>query len=438
MFDLGAPDGYGATIWNNVIDADVYYQTRGNQGGLAALFTADPEGRPISGAYNRHLDGTEELPAGNPYGAFSTDSDHLYAWHTFYTATVTGSLPVGADPPADASFDFSQTGWAHSIHNADRVPLPLLNFYGNDQDHEHSETILVDGDGDPHEAGLAELGLTADQIRDARWAPENRPGDVVNGDFEAGAGSGLIAGWSHHGGGGDGDVVSENVGPNENRFLRLDVNNRDRTHNFMVVPASANFLLFDARAPAPSSDDRLEISLGGILVGSFGPASTGAWSVGLLAVPPFPPLLPNVVDTLTVAIAPGSDGVVSATIDVDNLRFAFFSLPGDYNEDGVVNAADYVVWRNSNGKTGLGLAADGNVDGVVDVDDYQWWRSYFGERLDSAATASVPEAGPTALLGVALLYCLSVRPGTARRNHPSAGLQSAYSLIFQLSTARNK
>jgi len=33
MQDLGSPDGYGATVWNNVETADVYYQTRGNQGG---------------------------------------------------------------------------------------------------------------------------------------------------------------------------------------------------------------------------------------------------------------------------------------------------------------------------------------------------------------------------------------------------------------------
>ena len=34
-------------------------------------------------------------------------------------------------------------------------------------------------------------------------------------------------------------------------------------------------------------------------------------------------------------------------------------LDGDYNVDGVVDAADYVVWRDSLDETGRGLAADG-------------------------------------------------------------------------------
>jgi hypothetical protein len=116
-----------------------------------------------------------------------------------------------------------------------------------------------------------------------------------------------------------------------------------------------------------------------------------------------------VVDTLTVAIAPGSDGVVSATIDVDNLRFAFFSLPGDYNEDGVVNAADYVVWRNSNGASGVNLSADGNVDGVVNLDDYHWWRARFGDRLGSATAGAVPEPGAFEICLVALLLLIAIQ-----------------------------
>ena len=38
-------------------------------------------------------------------------------------------------------------------------------------------------------------------------------------------------------------------------------------------------------------------------------------------------------------------------------------IAGDYNKNGVVNAADYVVWRNSMGQTGWGLAADGDLNG---------------------------------------------------------------------------
>ena len=52
-------------------------------------------------------------------------------------------------------------------------------------------------------------------------------------------------------------------------------------------------------------------------------------------------------------------------------------LAGDYNDDGVVDAADYTVWRNLFGAT-LDPRADGDTNGVVNIDDYNIWKSNFG------------------------------------------------------------
>jgi hypothetical protein len=52
--------------------------------------------------------------------------------------------------------------------------------------------------------------------------------------------------------------------------------------------------------------------------------------------------------------------------------------PGDYNQDGLVDAADYGVWRDNLGQTGPELRADGNRDNVVDAIDYDIWRNNFG------------------------------------------------------------
>ena len=41
-------------------------------------------------------------------------------------------------------------------------------------------------------------------------------------------------------------------------------------------------------------------------------------------------------------------------------------LAGDYNRDGIVDARDYTVWRNSLRSGGQNLAADGNGDGTVE------------------------------------------------------------------------
>ena len=40
--------------------------------------------------------------------------------------------------------------------------------------------------------------------------------------------------------------------------------------------------------------------------------------------------------------------------------FVAVGLAGDYNLDGIVDAADYVVWRKTLGQSGTDLAADGN------------------------------------------------------------------------------
>ncbi|MEX0610540.1 MAG: autotransporter-associated beta strand repeat-containing protein [Pirellulales bacterium] len=76
-------------------------------------------------------------------------------------------------------------------------------------------------------------------------------------------------------------------------------------------------------------------------------------------------------------------------------------LPGDYNEDGVVDAADYIVWRKTLGQFGFALAADGNGNNEVDPGDYNIWRAHFGEtagagaHVDSTSSArsAVPEPG---------------------------------------------
>ncbi len=64
---------------------------------------------------------------------------------------------------------------------------------------------------------------------------------------------------------------------------------------------------------------------------------------------------------------------------------------GDFDHNGQVDAADYVLWRHSRGQSGLNLAADGNLDGHVDDADLAIWRSHFGQSNGASAAAAIPE-----------------------------------------------
>ncbi len=94
-----------------------------------------------------------------------------------------------------------------------------------------------------------------------------------------------------------------------------------------------------------------------------------------------------------------SAGLLAATgsIYIDDISVALLAAPvlaGDYNHDGTVDAADYLVWRNSLGATGSGLAADGDGDGTVTTLDYDLWRQHFGESAGGTAAwqmAATPE-----------------------------------------------
>src|SRR4029077_10791095 len=63
---------------------------------------------------------------------------------------------------------------------------------------------------------------------------------------------------------------------------------------------------------------------------------------------------------------------------------------GDYNRNGIVDAADYTVWADALGKsvTAPYAGADGNGDGQVTWADYDVWRWNFGKRLASFGAAA--------------------------------------------------
>ena len=91
-------------------------------------------------------------------------------------------------------------------------------------------------------------------------------------------------------------------------------------------------------------------------------------------------------------IADGEIAEVYELYLVDNPLFV--SVPGDYNQDGSVNAADYTVWRDTLNSTS-DLRADGDDSGTVDGADYTFWANNFGGPISAT---SVPEPHSLVLL----------------------------------------
>ncbi len=109
---------------------------------------------------------------------------------------------------------------------------------------------------------------------------------------------------------------------------------------------------------------------------------------------------------------PNGSTVFPQTLLVDYVRFWQLQtgLAGDYNGDGHVDAADYTVWRNSDGQSGIGLPADGSGNGSVGPEDYEIWKSSFGGADPPGAgssVANVPEPAATILIMVGVLLLVS-------------------------------
>lgn len=93
---------------------------------------------------------------------------------------------------------------------------------------------------------------------------------------------------------------------------------------------------------------------------------------------------------------------------------------GDYNSDGVIDVADYIVWRKTFSQTAspAGVGADGNTDGTINDGDYTLWTQRFGGAIASGAgggPGAIPE--PSTLI-LALLACTSVSIVRRRVSHP--------------------
>lgn len=91
-------------------------------------------------------------------------------------------------------------------------------------------------------------------------------------------------------------------------------------------------------------------------------------------------------------------------------------VAGDYNGNGIVDAADYTIWRDTLGST-TDLRANGDTTGasatVIDQADYTFWKSHFGATSGAGAGAiagsAVPEPSCLLLGAIGLVTLIVLR-----------------------------
>ncbi|MEQ8848708.1 hypothetical protein [Botrimarina sp.] len=102
-----------------------------------------------------------------------------------------------------------------------------------------------------------------------------------------------------------------------------------------------------------------------------------------------------------IALATNSDSANAFSLDNFRLLTELTGLDGDYNNDGVVDAADYTVYRDNVGAP-EGTLLNDPAGGLIGAAQLQAWQDNYGATVGGSATA-IPEPSAALLIGMAAL-----------------------------------
>ncbi len=109
-----------------------------------------------------------------------------------------------------------------------------------------------------------------------------------------------------------------------------------------------------------------------------------------------------------LALAAADASLFNLIIGSTSVILQAIGLPGDYNQNGIVDTADYVVWRKNQGTTNT-LPND-LFGGTIGAAQYDQWRTHFGQTAGSGAGATtyaaVPEPATLVMfiMGITVIY----------------------------------
>lgn len=285
-------------------------------------------------------------------------------------------------------------GGAHTVNNSVNLLTPGIVTGSEDL----TLTGTVRGPGRLTKEGTGTLTLsganiyTGDTIVSGGALSVNGsiPGAVTVNDGATLQGSGMVDGLVTVASGGDfspgnspGAITVGSLALNNGAHTHIELGGTDRGTKFDAVIASG----------LASLGGTLQVSL----INNFMPAPNDSFDIldassitGQFATLDLPMLGGSLAWNTSQLYTSGVIRVVNAT------------MLGDYNNDGDVNAADFVLWRHTLGQlVGQFTGADGNGNGAIDNGDYDLWRAHFGQTAGSgvgATTNAVPEPATLVLL----------------------------------------
>ncbi|QDV72742.1 autotransporter-associated beta strand repeat-containing protein [Botrimarina mediterranea] len=355
-------DGVGRTVVNGVIDDSLTApQLTGasvaKRGAGRTIFT-NPAVAAYSGA-TRVIDGVLQIGAGGDAVGLNGD-------------VVNGSATLEVNHSGSLDFDTLVAGSLTFRHTGPGVTTLSRNNTSTGPYVVTSGTLLVSGSAGAVTVSLAELGGTG----------------------SVGAVTAQNLGVIAPGLGGIGSLSAASL--SLQRGGRLEIEIGSSSHDLLSVAGDVSLdgQLSLALAAFPADPlAELTVLTAGALSGSFSNIASGA-------------------RLATV------DGLGSYVVTVDTaageLRLSDFEsavLPGDFNDDGSVDAADYTVWRDNFGQP-VGMLpndVDGVLEGgVVGSAQYDRWAANYGATAAVPASA-IPEPAAAALAALAAV-CVAHRP----------------------------
>jgi hypothetical protein len=187
-------------------------------------------------------------------------------------------------------------------------------------------------------------------------------------------------------------------------YARFGLRFEDGTHGYQ-----SEFPFFAPQNATAPTTITMELPLTAFTGGGFNLDQTGL-TVGTHGLRI---LMSTNINGLFVA---GSPAPIDFQVDNFRLITEISGVPGDYNNDGVVNGGDYITWRKAMAtpNTQLFNEVASTTPGTVTTEDYAAWRARFGNGGSGAGSGlsgpAVPEPTTIMLVGLALGAFSWVRP----------------------------